>query len=125
MKTTLLLLAALALSAQTPDKYLSPAVPNRYFTNGHLNGAWRGHASPMERWLYLTAASEALGRKVWINNDAYTQLTVPVMDVVVSSGDQFQRVLDCVVQRSSRQLLVKGLERQSTNNQFTSKRPDS
>jgi hypothetical protein len=115
----LLLLATLALSAQTLDKYFTPAIPNRYFTDGHLNGAWWGHASPMERWLYLTAASDALGRKAWINNDANTQLTVPVMDVVMSSSDQFQRVLDCVVQRSSRQPLLKGLERQSTNKQFT------
>jgi hypothetical protein len=64
MKTTLLLLVALALSAQTLDTYSSPAVPSEYFTEGRLNGFWWKNATPMERQAYVLAWLDATGHKV-------------------------------------------------------------
>jgi hypothetical protein len=103
MKTLLLLLAALALSAQTVDKF-SPAVPRNYFTGTALNGAWWKNATRMERWVYLQAVSETLGRQVWIPDDAYRarKLTVPVVDVIAARNPtdeptQLQLALDCLV----------------------------
>ena len=103
MKTLLLLLAALAMSAQAVDKF-SPAVPSNYFNGRTLNGAWWEHATQMERWVYLQGVSETLGRQVWIPDDAYRarKLTVPVVDVIAvrnptDETTQLQLALDCLV----------------------------
>jgi hypothetical protein len=65
MKTLLLLLAALALTAQTVDTYYSPELPKKYFTDdGRLNGAWWHFASPQQRWLYVKAWEDITGRKL-------------------------------------------------------------
>ena len=105
MKTLLLLLAALVLSAQEVDKYFSPAVPSKYFTRRTLlNGVWWEHATRIERWIYLKAVSETLDRQIWLPDDACKtrKLTVPVLDVIAArnpadESTQLQRALDCIV----------------------------
>jgi hypothetical protein len=104
MKGMLLLLIALALSAQTLDRYPSPEVPSEYFTDGRLNGRWWKDATAMERWIYLAAASDARARKVWVPDDAYKtrKLITPLVDVVAITNTaneniQLQRALDCLV----------------------------
>jgi hypothetical protein len=68
MKGMLLLLVALAISAQTLDTYSSPPIPSEYLTmvenEGHLNGYWWRNATATERQIYLMAWQDATGHKI-------------------------------------------------------------
>ena len=64
MKTLLLLLAALALSAQRVDIYPPKLRSGSLTDDGRLNGAWWHFASPQERGLYVKAWEDITGRKL-------------------------------------------------------------
>jgi len=67
MKTMLLLLVALVLSAQGIDPtvhrspFVHPHMPDEYFTMHRLNGVWWKNATPVERKIYLLAWQDATG----------------------------------------------------------------
>jgi len=67
MKTMLLLLVGLAISAQT-FTYSSPPFPTEYLTivdhEAHLNGYWWRTATATEHQIYLMAWQDAIGHKV-------------------------------------------------------------
>ena len=64
MKTLLLLLAALALSAKRVDIYPPKLRSGSLTDDGRLNGAWWHLASPQERGLYVKAWEDITGRKL-------------------------------------------------------------
>ena len=65
MKTLFLLLAALALSAQTVDTDSVQRFQTKYLTDdGRLNGAWWHFASPQERGLYVRAWEDITHRRL-------------------------------------------------------------
>jgi hypothetical protein len=64
MKTLLLLLAALALSAHRVDIYPPKLRSGSLTDDGRLNGAWWHFASPQERGLYVKAWEDITGRKL-------------------------------------------------------------
>jgi len=67
MKTMLLLLVGLAISAQT-FTYSSLPFPSEYLTmvdhEAHLNGYWWRTATATEHQIYLMAWQDAIGHKV-------------------------------------------------------------
>jgi hypothetical protein len=100
MKTLLLLLVALAISAQTLDKYSSPPIPSEYLTmiedEGHLNGYWWQNATATERQIYLLAWQDATGNKVPASSVFYGRpfhldLSSPVVDVIHRLGPRTLR----------------------------------
>ena len=92
MKTMLLLLVALVLSAQTVDTSLG--IPREYFTTvadgcgqemHHLNGHWWEHASRMERQTYLMAWYDATGDNIPASTVLYAEpsaLNLPVEEAI-------------------------------------------
>jgi hypothetical protein len=64
MKTILLALVALVLSAQ-PLEVFKPDLPGDVFTSGKLNGLWYQRATPQERWVYIQAWEDITGRKMF------------------------------------------------------------
>jgi len=84
MKTLLLTFVALVVSAQTVDRYYSPDLPSAVFTNSKLNGVWWQHATREERWIYLQAVSDTLGRHVWLTEESYKtrETSVPMIDAI-------------------------------------------
>ena len=107
MKTMLLLLVALTLSAQTLDKYSSAPIPDAYFTGGRLNGYWWAHASPTQRQIYLAAWQDATGTKISELHYGDNELSLPVVEILFHRGP---RSLTC------RDLLRDDLDRHSTHN---------
>jgi hypothetical protein len=93
MKTMLVLLAALAISAQGIDPtihrspFSKPYMPDEYFTMHRLNGVWWKNATPVERKIYLLAWQDATGLvSLSINDNIYEldgfDLNVPVKDML-------------------------------------------
>jgi hypothetical protein len=88
MKTMLLLLVGLALSAQRTIPEQGAFLATDYFTDGWLNGVWWEHATPMEREIYRRAWNEATGRKgrplIWasIYKDLNIEPYVSVKEVI-------------------------------------------
>jgi hypothetical protein len=82
MKGMLLLLVALAISAQTLDKYASEPIPTEYLTmvenEAHLNGYWWHNATATERQIYLMAWLDATGHRVAAGSVLYAQPGEPV-----------------------------------------------
>jgi hypothetical protein len=86
MKTVLLTLVALVVSAQPVEVYYNPPILPECYTGKWLNGVWWTRSNPMERWAYLSALTEATGHKIRLAENVYQvygfPLTMPVVDVI-------------------------------------------
>ena len=71
MKTVLLTLVALVVSAQPVEVYYNPPILPECYTGKWLNGVWWTRSNRMERWAYLSALREATGRKLRIADNVY------------------------------------------------------
>jgi hypothetical protein len=97
----LLLLAALAISAQGIDPtihrspFSKPYMPDEYFTMHRLNGHWWKNASPVEKKIYLLAWLEMHTQgeaTIWLSDDIYESkgfdLNVPLRDLLKDITDR-------------------------------------